>query len=315
MVFNTGARDYWPDSLQRVLNSDYLVGFAGPRIMRRTFRGLHYVDMADSFAVLARLGGNYDAHFYHFDRGGGRRALQFRQMPDGRLLLGTRRATASALLRAPSYHLRGRAVLQRLPEAGDGPVYADFKLVEHGAAPENRLWGARLTLPAGQQSVELPFELDTLGHRAELWVVPAENAPTGFFAGFRELELTHSIEGSILLAASLGARDESLPPHARTNFELVRSNIEVEARLIDDLLDQGGISRGRTRLTRTLLDLHEVLEQALRTTTSEFTEKEIDRTRRDGRRPRAVPPGWRGNLRRPRPRAAAGGLVWFSHGA
>jgi signal transduction histidine kinase/ActR/RegA family two-component response regulator len=79
----------------------------------------------------------------------------------------------------------------------------------------------------------------------------------------------------ILLAASLGARDESLPPHARTNFELVRSNVEVEARLIDDLLDQGGIARGRPRLTRTLLDLHDVLEQALRTTAAEFEEKKI----------------------------------------
>src|SRR4051812_3837370 len=79
----------------------------------------------------------------------------------------------------------------------------------------------------------------------------------------------------ILLAASLGARDESLPPHARTNFELVRSNVEVEARLIDDLLDQGGMAHGRTRLTRTLLNLHEILEQALRTTAAEFEEKEI----------------------------------------
>lgn len=79
----------------------------------------------------------------------------------------------------------------------------------------------------------------------------------------------------ILLAASLGARDESLPPHARTKFEMVRSNVEIEARLIDDLLDQGRIAHGRTRLTRTLLDLHEVLQQAVRTTAADFAEKEI----------------------------------------
>src|SRR4051812_33891967 len=41
----------------------------------------------------------------------------------------------------------------------------------------------------------------------------------------------------ILLGASLGADDASLPKKARTRFAMIKANIEVEARLIDDLLD------------------------------------------------------------------------------
>jgi PAS domain S-box-containing protein len=50
---------------------------------------------------------------------------------------------------------------------------------------------------------------------------------------------------------------------ARRELEIIRRNIELEARLIDDLLDLTRIARGKLELNRAQADLHAVLEQAL----------------------------------------------------
>ena len=48
----------------------------------------------------------------------------------------------------------------------------------------------------------------------------------------------------VLLVAEAGASDPSLPEHVRSDFALIRRNVAVEARLIDDLLDLARISQG-----------------------------------------------------------------------
>src|SRR5580693_2291720 len=41
----------------------------------------------------------------------------------------------------------------------------------------------------------------------------------------------------VLLLASDGADNQELPPEVRNNFDMICQNIEIEARLIDDILD------------------------------------------------------------------------------
>jgi len=79
----------------------------------------------------------------------------------------------------------------------------------------------------------------------------------------------------ILLTASLGAQDRDLPEPIRERFDLIRENIQVEARLIDDLLDQTRIVRGQTRMTKEPVDIHAILREVLRTTAPEFAAKHI----------------------------------------
>ncbi|QIF02825.1 PAS domain-containing hybrid sensor histidine kinase/response regulator [Roseimicrobium sp. ORNL1] len=50
---------------------------------------------------------------------------------------------------------------------------------------------------------------------------------------------------------------------AKRELEIIRRNIELEARLIDDLLDLTRIARGKLELNMASSDLHGVLEQAL----------------------------------------------------
>ena len=66
----------------------------------------------------------------------------------------------------------------------------------------------------------------------------------------------------VLLTASALESDPDLPPRLQESMALIRQNINLEARLIDDLLDLTRIARGKLQLRREIVDLHEVIRQA-----------------------------------------------------
>lgn len=57
--------------------------------------------------------------------------------------------------------------------------------------------------------------------------------------------------------------DGELDPRLRSLLSMVRRNVELEARLIDDLLDLTRISRGELRIERRTIDAHEVIHQSI----------------------------------------------------
>ncbi|WP_169977385.1 ATP-binding protein [Tautonia rosea] len=57
--------------------------------------------------------------------------------------------------------------------------------------------------------------------------------------------------------------ESELDPRLRSLLLMVRRNIELEARLIDDLLDLTRISRGELRIERRPIDAHEVVRQSI----------------------------------------------------
>jgi PAS domain S-box-containing protein len=59
--------------------------------------------------------------------------------------------------------------------------------------------------------------------------------------------------------------DGRMPAHFRREIAMVRRNVELEARLIDDLLDLTRVSSGKIQLERRDIDLHEVVEHAIQT--------------------------------------------------
>jgi two-component system, chemotaxis family, CheB/CheR fusion protein len=67
----------------------------------------------------------------------------------------------------------------------------------------------------------------------------------------------------VLVAAGLLSRDPSLSVAASAKVELIRRNVELEARLIDDLLDVTGLARGAPDLHRKAVRLAEVVTHAL----------------------------------------------------
>ena len=64
-----------------------------------------------------------------------------------------------------------------------------------------------------------------------------------------------------------------LPPGVLESLAMIRRNIELEARLIDDLLDLTRIARGKLELHRQPLDIHELLQSVLQSSRSELLAK------------------------------------------
>jgi PAS domain S-box-containing protein len=79
----------------------------------------------------------------------------------------------------------------------------------------------------------------------------------------------------VLLIASDAADNPDLPPEIRNNFESIRKNIELEARLIDDLLDLTRINHGKLSLHFRMLDAQVVLQEAIANVLSDVNEKQI----------------------------------------
>ena len=109
-------------------------------------------------------------------------------------------------------------------------------------------------------------------------VLAASRAKDDFMAA-----LSHELRtplNPVLLLASDSARDRSLPPEVRERFETIRTNIEVEANLIDDLLDITRISHGKLSLNLADVNVNTLLKAAMETTRSEFVQKQIEVTTR-----------------------------------
>jgi PAS domain S-box-containing protein len=79
----------------------------------------------------------------------------------------------------------------------------------------------------------------------------------------------------VLLIASDSAQNPELPADVRAQFETILKNVEVEARLIDDLLDLSHINHGKLKLKMQTVDAHAVLREAIQTVRSQIEIKQI----------------------------------------
>jgi signal transduction histidine kinase/DNA-binding response OmpR family regulator len=68
-------------------------------------------------------------------------------------------------------------------------------------------------------------------------------------------------------------RDDTLTPDGRSAIQMVRRNVELEAKLIDDLLDLTRISKGKLRLTLGTVDAHALLNSVLEICESDIVSK------------------------------------------
>jgi PAS domain S-box-containing protein len=66
----------------------------------------------------------------------------------------------------------------------------------------------------------------------------------------------------VLIAVS-SLLESKVEPSLLSTLEMIRRNIELEARLIDDLLDLSRIFRGRLRLDLEVVDIHQVIRRAM----------------------------------------------------
>jgi PAS domain S-box-containing protein len=87
-------------------------------------------------------------------------------------------------------------------------------------------------------------------------------------------ELRTPLTPAILLASEW-ERDASLPAQARQAFASIRQGIDLEARLIDDLLDLTRIAHGKTRLAPEPTEVHQLLRASWDLLQAEACEKHL----------------------------------------
>ncbi len=111
-------------------------------------------------------------------------------------------------------------------------------------------------------------------------LIAAARAKDDFLAA-----LSHELRtplNPVLLIASEGAEDMEMTAEVRTQFATIRNNVELEARLIDDLLDITRIAHGKLLLSLDRVDIHSILGEALAMVQAELDQKKIALTVRLG---------------------------------
>ncbi len=80
----------------------------------------------------------------------------------------------------------------------------------------------------------------------------------------------------VLLAATAAMQDPATSPEQLATFDMIRHNIELEARLIDDLLDVMRVIRGKMRYQWSVVDLHLLINRTFDICRSDWLGSRID---------------------------------------
>src|ERR1700730_14896703 len=101
------------------------------------------------------------------------------------------------------------------------------------------------------------------------------NAAKDQFLALLSHELRNPLSPVIAMVSELEA---STPRSAKLwqALEVIRRNVELEARLIDDLLDVTRIAKGKLQLTLEIVDVHEILRRAHEICRDDIERKSID---------------------------------------
>lgn len=159
--------------------------------------------------------------------------------------------------------------LRRLGIFGPG---GNVTLLERPFRPGTLVSALEVALRARQRQYEARDSMEEL-KRARDEAQRASRAKDVFLAA-----LSHELRtplSPVLLIASEFACDNQLPEDIRQSFETIRKNIELEARLIDDLLDLTRVTAGKLVLQREDVSAHRILRDALETVRAELERKSI----------------------------------------
>ena len=213
---------------------------------------------------------------------------------DGQLRLSTRFGAARSLFGAPL----GTSLTELFPGAGDEypPIAAHLRALRGEPSTFELEWEGRMFQAhveplqnAGGEVVgvigvaldiserkrgELRVEQARAdAERARAEAERATHARDRFLAVLSH-ELRTPLTPAVMTVAAVAGRAD-LPAGAREDLDLARRNIELEARLIDDLLDVTRVASGKLKLDRRPADAHAVLRHAADVCRGEAAERQV----------------------------------------
>src|SRR5438309_1648127 len=103
----------------------------------------------------------------------------------------------------------------------------------------------------------------------------ASKAKDDFLAALSH-ELRTPLTPALAAATYLENNTEKLPPEFAEDIEIIKRNVQLQARLIDDLLDLTRIARGKLHIELEDCDAHTVVRNALETASSAIAAKQLN---------------------------------------
>jgi PAS domain S-box-containing protein len=149
----------------------------------------------------------------------------------------------------------------------DGTIlerYSQIQLLDQ--KPVGRVWSFRDVTERKRAEENL--------EAAKIAAEKANKAKDDFLAS-----LSHELRTPLMpamIAASYLAEHENLLPELREEVTTIWRNVQLEAQLIDDLLDTTRITRGKIQVHHEVADVHRLLQNAVEIVKSDILKKEIE---------------------------------------
>src|SRR5438309_3912745 len=171
-------------------------------------------------------------------------------------------APADAIERVVSFGTPFHLIEQRFQDEGGMIHFVNVTLL--------RLQAADQTIQVVLYFVEDKTRDVTLRHE----LINA-NAAKDQFLALLSHELRNPLSPVIAMVGDLEAMTPR-SPKLREALEVIRRNVELEARLIDDLLDVTRIAKGKLQLSFEVVDVHEILQRVYEICREDMAKKTID---------------------------------------
>ena len=152
-------------------------------------------------------------------------------------------------------------------ECKDGTIlerYSQIQLLDQ--KPVGRVWIFRDVTERKRAEENL--------EAAKIAAEQANQAKDDFLAS-----LSHELRTPLMpamIAASYLAEHEDLAPELREEIRTILRSVQLEAQLIDDLLDVTRITRGKIEVHHEVADVHRLLQTAVEIVKSDIAKKEIE---------------------------------------
>ncbi|HUE50239.1 MAG TPA: ATP-binding protein, partial [Candidatus Dormibacteraeota bacterium] len=171
-------------------------------------------------------------------------------------------APADAIERVLSFGTPFQLIEQPFRDEGDMTHFVNVTLLRLQAADET-IQGVLYLVDDRTRDVTLRQELINA------------NAAKDQFLALLSHELRNPLSPVIAMVGELEATTPR-SPKLREALEVIRRNVELEARLIDDLLDVTRIAKGKLQLSFEVVDVHEMLRRAYEICREDLAKKSIE---------------------------------------